>query len=318
MALPRKYKKKIKKIKAFFSRIISFPARPLFYLMSNIPSPVVKMVAEIFGSLFWHFGFPWRKMATENLRLIYKDSLSKKELTMIAKESMKNIVRMMVEGIIIYRPPYTVIENTPIEGEEYLKEALKKGKGVLALGSHVGHFLLLICVLSRKGYPFSFIFKEPNVKNFNDFVWSIMKNLKLDPIPLKPRSVATKRSISTLRKNGILWLALDQGTRDGYVGVEFFGIKTATARGPAILSTRTGAAVIPMYVKRSGWLKHKVIIEKPVDLEITGDKEADIYNNLKKFNSIIESEIMTNPEEWWWIHNRWKRSYEYQETGVLE
>ena len=63
---------------------------------------------------------------------------------------------------------------------------------------------------------------------------------------------------------------------------------------------------------------HKVIIEKPVELEITGDKETDIYNNLKKFNSVIEIEIMTNPEEWWWVHNRWKRSYKYQETDALE
>jgi len=199
-----------------------------------------------------------------------------------------------------------------------LKEALKRGKGVLALGSHVGHFLLLICVLSHRGYPFSFIFKEPNEKGFNELLWDIMKDLKLDPIPLKPRSKATKRSISTLRKNGILWLALDQGTRDADVGVEFFGIKTATARGPAVLSTRTGAVVLPMYVKRSGWLKHKVIIGKPVDLEITDDKEADIYNNLKKFNSVIENEIMTNPEEWWWLHNRWKRSYKYQEVDMIE
>lgn len=309
MELPRKYKKKIRKIKDFFTKIVSFPAKPLFHLMSKLPSPVVNLVAEIFGYLFWHFGFPWRKMALENLKLIYKDILPKKELKRIAKESMKNIVRMMVEGAIIYRPPYAVIEDTPIEGEEYLKEALEKGKGVLALGSHVGHFLLLICVLSWRGYPFSFILKEPREKKFNEFLWVIMRDLKLDPIPLKPRSKATKRSISTLRKNGILWLALDQGTRDADVAVEFFGIKTATSRGPAILSTRTGAVVLPMYVKRSGWLKHKIIIEKPVDLEITGDKEADIYNNLKKFNSIIESEIMTNPEEWWWLHNRWKRSY---------
>jgi KDO2-lipid IV(A) lauroyltransferase len=254
MALSRKYKRKIKRIKAFFSKIVSFPAKPLFYVMSNVPSSVVKSMAEVFGFLFWHFGFPWRRMAIGNIRLIYKDELSNKEIKRIAKESMKNIVRMMVEGAIIYKPPYSVIENTPIEGEEYLKEALKRGKGVLALGSHVGHFLLLICVLSKRGYPFSFVFKEPSEKGFSEFVWEIMKGLKLDPIPLKPRSIATKRSISTLRKNGILWLALDQGTRDADVGVEFFGIKTATARGPAILSTRTGAAVIPMYVKWSGWL----------------------------------------------------------------
>jgi KDO2-lipid IV(A) lauroyltransferase len=310
MPISRKTRKKIKKVRAFFRDVLSWPAKPFFWLLFVMPSFIVETVAEISGFLFWYTGIPWRRRVLKNLEIVYGNTRTKKELKEIARESMKNIVRMMAEGAILYRPPYTHIANTKIEGEEYLKDALEKGKGVLGLGSHVGNFLLLICVLTHRGYPFTFIFKEPRAKNFRDFVWRIMDGLKLDPIPVKPRSTATKRSIGTLRKNGILWLALDQGTRHGDAAVEFFQIKTATARGPVILAQRTGCVVLPMYTKRNGWLDHTVVIKEPVPLRSTDDRDTDISHNLRTFNRVIEEEIMENPEEWWWVHDRWKRSYE--------
>ncbi len=91
--------------------------------------------------------------------------------------------------------------------------------------------------------------------------------------------------------------------------MEFFGVKAATARGPAILALRTGAVVLPMFIRREGWLKHTIVIRKPIELAYTGDKEEDIYKNLKRFSAVIEKEILENLREWWWIHKRWKRAH---------
>ena len=97
--------------------------------------------------------------------------------------------------------------------------------------------------------------------------------------------------------------------------MEFFGVKAATARGPAILALRTGAVVVPVYARRDGWLRHTIVIMEPIELEYTNDKEEDLDKNLRRFNAVIEQEVLENPTEWWWVHERWKRAHRYdQET----
>jgi len=308
-------KRKPKRIvKSYLNKILALPLKPVFYSLLKIPESWVHAIAEITAWGFRTFAFPQKRYAMENLRLAFKDDLSSDEMRGIQKESMKNIVRMMAELTVILRPNFSV-ESTSIEGENHLKKALKNDKGVLVLGSHVGSFLLLILTLTRKGYPLHYVFKESKDENFNQLLRKLNRDFKLNPIPLKPRSEATKRSLRVLREKEILWLALDQDTKFGDVGVEFFGVKVGTSRGPAILAQRTGAVVLPMYVKRSGWLKHTIIIKEPIELIDTGNKDADVYTNLKKMNEVLEEEILENPHEWWWVHRRWKRAYRYQEQS---
>lgn len=298
--------------------IASLPARPFFYLVMRLPAPFAHILAEVLGRIFWHFGVPWRRRAMANLQLVYKYTRPTKGLRAIARVSMINISRMIIELAVICRPPFTVVRETRIEGEQYLIQAMKRGKPVLMLGSHVGNFLIVFLTFTLRGYPFHYIFKQPQAESIREFISELNRNMNIDPIPLKPRTEATKRSLATLRNKEILWIALDQNTRGGDVGVEFFGIKAATARGPAVLALRTGAVVLPVYARRRGWLKHTIIILEPIELVRSGNKNADIYKNLKKFNAVIEQEVLENPEEWWWIHKRWKRAHLYvQETPEM-
>jgi KDO2-lipid IV(A) lauroyltransferase len=302
-----------RKLKRSLAEIASLPARPFFSLVMRLPEPFARVTAEILGRVFWLFGFPWRKLSMANLRIAYKDTRTKKELKAIARDSMINIIRMVVELTVICRPPYTTARETRIEGKEHLTRIVQQGKPVLILGSHVGNFLMVILALTVQGYPVHYIFKQPQSGSIADFIVKLNRDMNLNPIPLKPRSEATKRSLGTLRKKGILWIALDQNVREGDVGVEFFGIKAATARGPAILAQRTGAVVLPVYARRQGWLKHTIIINEPIELVHTDDKDRDIYNNLKRFNTVLEQEVLDNPTEWWWLHERWKRSHRYDQ-----
>ena len=307
-----------KKLNHLGSTIASLPAQFFLNLTMHLPGIVARVMAETFGRLFWLFGVPWRRLAMKNLRLAYKDSRPEREIRAIAKQSMINIVRMVIEMTVLFRPPYTIVRETRIQGEEHLKRAMDQGKPVLMLGSHVGNFLVLIFALTLRGYPIHYVFKQPEAGTFRDFIADLNRKAGLNPIPLKPRSEATKRSIGTLRNKGILWIALDQNVREGDVGIEFFGVKAATARGPAVLALRTGAIVLPAYAKRDRWLKHTIIIKEPIELEHTGDKELDIDNNLRRFSAVIEKEVLENPTEWWWVHERWKRAHRYVQEDASE
>jgi Kdo2-lipid IVA lauroyltransferase/acyltransferase len=302
-----------RKFERLGSAVASVPARFFLNLSMRMPEPIIHAAAEICGRLFWLIGVPWRRLAMKNLRVVYKGTRTKKELRAIARQSMVNIVRMVVEMTVLFRPPYDAVRKMPIQGEEYLKNALEQGKPVLLLGSHVGNFLILIFALTLRGYPIHYIFKQPESGSFRDFIAKLNRDAGLSPIQLKPRGEALKRSLSTLRNKEVLWIALDQNVREGDVGVEFFGVKAATARGPAVLALRTGAVVLPVYARRDKWLRHTVIIREPIELEYTGDKEEDIDKNLRRFNAIIEREVLENPVEWWWVHERWKRARRYEQ-----
>lgn len=312
MKLSRRIKKIKKNIRETSIQIISWPIKLLFYLLFNMPEVFIRIFAEISASLFWHVGFYWRKRAMENLRFVYNDKRTEKELRGIAKESMKNVVRLLFELIAIPKMQKTAFNNMVVSGEEYLREALSRGDGVIGLGNHVGNFIYMIVGLTIKGYPASYMFKEPENKHLTAFLWDLKKRLNLHPIPLHPRQQAIKKSFVWLKKKNLLWLAVDQDARKGDVGVEFFGVKAATPQGPAVLATKTGSVVLPMYVKRKGWLTHEINIWPPIEMVNTGDKEADKYTNLKRMNEITEKMILDNPTEWWWIHNRWKRAYRYE------
>jgi len=314
-----KHKSKIykKRIRPYIRSVSSNLIIAFLMIVLKIPEAIIWLISEIGGWLLCTFGFSLKKVAMNNLRIAYTDKLSKKELKVIARESMKNMVRMMCELTVFYRPSYIkALKDLPVEGEEYLKKALKKNKGVLIIGNHIGNFVLLNTALAQKGYKISFIFKEPKNEKLRGFLRKFQAKISYTVISVKPRKEAFKKAFDTLRRKEILYTSLDQDTRGTAIGVDLFGVKAAMPSAPAHMILETQAAVLPVYTKRTGWLKHKIIVLEPVDVEVSGNREKDVYSWLKKINSSIEEMILDNPREWWWIHRRWKRGYRYSEgTG---
>jgi len=304
--------KKHKTARIVFLQFFTWPVRLLIFLLLHMPEPLIKTTAEFAGWLFWNFGSYWKKQALDNLKIVYKDTLTEKEMREIAAESMKNIPKIILELIFIMRVGPQTLDKTVVSGKEYLEDAAGDGKGVLILGSHIGNFMFLITALTYMGYPVSYIYKEPKDELFGKIIDDFQEKFNLNPIPLSPRNIAIKKAFIALRKKEVLWLAIDQDTREGGIGVEFFGVKVSTPQGPAVLAGKTGATVLPVYAKRHGWMKHEIIIKPPLALVSTGDKEADKYVNLKRMNEVIEQILLDNPGEWWWIHRRWKRAHRYR------
>jgi len=314
-----KHKSKIykKRVRPFIRSVTSNLIIAFLIIVLKIPESIIWLISEIGGWVLCTFGFSLKKVAMNNLRIAYKDKFSRKELEVIARESMKNMVRMMCELTVFYRPSYLkALKDIPVEGEKYLKKALKNDKGVLIIGNHIGNFVLLNTALAKKGYKISFIFKEPKNEKLREFLRSFQAKISYTVIPVKPRKEAFKEAFDTLRRKEILYTSLDQDTRGTAIGVELFGVKAAMPSAPAHMILETQAVVLPVYTKRTGWLKHKIIVLEPIDVKVSGNNEKDVYNLLKRINSSIEQMILDNPREWWWIHRRWKRGYRYSEkTG---
>jgi KDO2-lipid IV(A) lauroyltransferase len=115
-----------------------------------------------------------------------------------------------------------------------------------------------------------------------------------------------RRLLTTLSRNGIVGILLDQNVAD-YEGVfvDFFGVPACTNKGPALLAAASKAAVVPTFIIRGG-SRHRVIFREEMDVKETGDRERDALENTAAWTAAIEEMIRECPEQWFWVHRRWK------------
>jgi KDO2-lipid IV(A) lauroyltransferase len=119
---------------------------------------------------------------------------------------------------------------------------------------------------------------------------------------------ASRDILRALRNNETVGILVDQNTtRDEGVFADFFGIPACTTPAVATLALRTGAAVIPGFlIWEAKARRHRLHFDPPVELITTGDSSRDVVENTRMFNSILENIIRRYPDQWLWIHRRWK------------
>jgi KDO2-lipid IV(A) lauroyltransferase len=111
-----------------------------------------------------------------------------------------------------------------------------------------------------------------------------------------------------LKENNIVAILGDQREkRSRGIFVEFFNEKVPTSKGIATIGMKTGAPVVPVYFLREGFLRYKIVCNEPLEMERKGNINELIYRNTRKINAFLESIILKNPDEWFWVHRRWGR-----------
>lgn len=250
-----------------------------------------------------------KRIALENLEMALGEETSEEERRAILDRSMTGVILGAMEMIKVAADPDRFLSSSVRwEGTEYLEAALKSGKGVILVGAHFGNFPLVISALARAGFPVSSIVRNPSNPYVSHFLDRLRDEVGLGYIPDKPKELCIRRSLECLRDNGILSLQIDINVIAGGVYVDFFGRQVPTYTGPVVLAQRTGAAVLPLFAIRTGLGRHRGLLGPPVALRSTGDKEADLQANTALLSKVIEDFIRRFPEEWWWLHRRWRKA----------
>jgi KDO2-lipid IV(A) lauroyltransferase len=131
------------------------------------------------------------------------------------------------------------------------------------------------------------------------------EGIGLEVIPPKD---ATLKVIQALSQNKVVGILFDQrGRRSKGIWVDFFGRKVPTTPGLAVMALKSGAPVLPVFMIRNGFRKHRLIVKEPLELIHTGNFKKDIEANTQLFNHTLESIIREHPDQWLWIHRRWER-----------
>ncbi|MBF0467373.1 MAG: lysophospholipid acyltransferase family protein [Desulfamplus sp.] len=295
-------------------------------MLGFVPRRPGKFLGDILGLIWFRVDRRHREITLENIRLslgrtshvqdmaIQGKSLkvsSEKNLVlsdidqqMLAKNIFKNIAGMLFElgwGYLLKREE--IPRYFTIKGVENIEKAHARGKGVLVIICHMGNWELLAAAVATTGYKTSILYRKFDFAPLERLILEMRQKYGTVLIPLRGASLQIEQRLSAGEVVGTL---MDQNV-DWYKGVfvEFFGRPACTNSGVASLVLRTRTAVVPAYIVREGF-KHVMHFEPEIPLVSTGDRIKDIEINTQNYTSAIESIIRCYPDQWFWVHNRWK------------
>lgn len=189
------------------------------------------------------------------------------------------------------------------DGLENYEKAFARGKGVMFLTSHLGAFDLQITNMALRGLNPNIIGTALKDERLNELLWQYRNAYGAVAIE---RGKESMRLFKVLKSGGSIAILIDQDTKVKSRFVEFFGMKAATPIGATVLALRTGASVVPTYIYLGDDGKQHMHILPEIPLVVTGDEETDLIVNTQNFTNFTEKIVREHPEQWVWMHERWK------------
>lgn len=281
----------------YWGRCLAF----IFYLM---PVRVAAAIAARLGRIGFALAGKYRNLAIANLRFAFPEK-SEAEIKRLAIKVFENLGRTAAELISFPKINKSNIDDfVRIENIGMLNDALKKGKGAIVLTAHFGNWEMLALTIKVKGYPGSVVGRRLYFHKYDRYLNYLRK---VNDVNVIYRDQSPRNILKVLKAGGIMGMLADQDV-DSVEGVfvDFFGKPAYTPIGPAALAMASGAALVPAFIIRGEDGKHTLMIDKPVEIADTGNREADLLTNTRRWSDVVESYIRRYPDQWVWMHRRWK------------
>jgi KDO2-lipid IV(A) lauroyltransferase len=270
-----------------------------------LPRPAARLVGASFARVAYALRAPLRRAANFNLQLAFPEMKG-----VDRRRILCGMVRQVgwMAGEFSQFPKYTreKIERIVVfDGFENFDAARRRGKGVLFLTGHMSAWELAPFAHALYGYPLHFLVRPVANRRVDALINDYRCRSGNRPIE-KNRSA--REVLKVLKQGGIVGILADQNTwLDEAVFVNFFGIPAATTSGLARIALRTDAAVVPGFLC---WdqqrRRYGLRFEPAVELVRSGDEETDVRESTARFTKVIEDYVRAHPEQWLWVHKRWK------------
>jgi Kdo2-lipid IVA lauroyltransferase/acyltransferase len=283
----------------------------LIKLIGALPRPLARAAGITLAGSVYLLHSRLRRVGRINLQLAFPEK-SRRERARILRGVFISFGRQAAEVCLL--PHYTrenVDKVVVYDGFQNFECALKRGKGVLFLTGHLGGWELSAFVHSLYGHPLHVVMRP-------------LDNIHLDRLVRQYRTMHgntmvekddfVRGLLAAVKAGETVGILMDTNmTPPQGVFVDFFGIPACTASGLARIALRTDAAVVPGFTIWDASLgKYRLRFDPAVPLIRSGDDDADAVANTARFTHIIEEYVRQYPDQWLWVHRRWKTRPEGQ------
>ncbi|OPX19786.1 MAG: hypothetical protein BZ151_07405 [Desulfobacca sp. 4484_104] len=269
---------------------------------------IPELIVSALARLWYRLDRRHRLITLRNLEFAYGAVLTPGQREALAQEVFKHFMGLFGEGLeMLLLPLSRLKKKVVIIGQEHFEAALAQGRGVLAVTAHAGNWEYTVLGYGLQYQPVAVVAREQDHPALNRLIrflrgrgrnWMIAKQGGLQAI------------ITHLKQNHIVGVVIDQNTTTkGGVLVDFFGHRARTTPMAAILARRLGTPVVPVFSRRLPQGRHLLVIQPPLPLVKTTDSQADILAQVQAQSRAIEAWVRRYPEQWLWLHKRWKNQY---------
>jgi len=280
-------------------------AWPLLKIMGILPRPLARALAVAIAQLVYLLHFRLREVGMRNLAMVFPEK-SLTERRRILRGVFTSLGRQLAE--LCQFPRYTaenVDDVVVYDGLDNFQKAYSRGKGVLFLTAHFGGWELSAFAHSLHGHWLHVVMRPMD----NPYLDRLLQNYRtMHGNKVVAKDDFVRGLLAAMRAGETVGILMDTNmTPPQGVFVDFFGISACTAGGLARIALRSDAAVVPGFTIWDEALgKYRLRFDPAVPLIRTGNLEADVLANTQKFTHIIEDYVRRYPDQWLWVHRRWK------------
>ena len=280
-------------------------AWPFIKILGTMPRPLSRGLAIGLSQVVYLLHFRLRQVGMRNLAMVFPEK-SEAERARILRGVFTSLGRQLSE--LCQFPKYTkqnVDDVVVYDGIENYERAYARGKGVLFLTAHFGGWELSAFAHSLHGHWLHVVMR-PMDNEYLDRMLQAYRTMHGNKVV--PKDDFVRGLLAAMKAGETVGILMDTNmTPPQGAFVDFFGIPACTASGLARIALRTDAAVVPGFTIWDEALgKYRLRFDPAVELVRTGDLEADIVANTQKFTKVIEDYVRKYPDQWLWVHRRWK------------
>jgi len=288
------------KLRAFRDRLLLRSLRGISLVSRAIPYRTGQTIGRALGSLAFHVARRDRRKAMDNMSVAFPEWDQAKRRA-VARSMFRHLGTSLFEIVWLSKRDEKVrTATTTFEGIDRVLELVRSGRSIVVFTGHCGNWEWLAYGVGKLG-PVTVLQRERSEAGLDEFITSIRAGAGIETIDRG--STATGRElIRAMRKPGFVAFLIEQSIRVESVKVPFFGHPALTPIGPATLAIRTGAIAVAAFIERRADGTHLIRFLEPIETT-RGDDPIELTARITRE---IEDQIRRVPEQWVWMHDRWR------------
>ncbi len=278
----------------------------LFWFFGSLPPSITVRLGCGLGWFLQRIVKYRRTAILQHLKIAFPD-IADRELETLLRRIYRHYGLLLLEFLALPRVPAAKLKSlVSLEGLENLEKAQAQGSGCLILSAHTGNWEYGLARAGEENLNVNVIVKEIKGRSADYAASRLRSSHRVRTIP---RRNSIRLILGALKQSELVVFVLDQNmTQDEGVFVDFFGRPAATMSGLAIIAARSGVPVVPVRAYRDeDMIHHHVCFMPPMQWEeVSADSQENIRHNTQRYTSALETMIREHPEQWIWIHRRWR------------